>query len=59
MADTDGTFGDPEKSERPCRKCKGTNVTVKEWESSCGGYLDYKYACDDCNHTWWVDGIDS
>lgn len=59
MAEHEGTFKELEKTERPCHKCKGTNVTVQDWDSSCGGYTDYKYTCGDCKHVWWVDGIDS
>jgi hypothetical protein len=60
MADSDGTFGD----EKPatgvrCRKCDGRNITVRTWESSCGGYEDEKYSCGDCGHYWWVEGPDS
>lgn len=44
----------------PCRKC-GTagHIQVREWESSCGGYEDYKYRCNYCDETWWIDGPDA
>lgn len=42
-----------------CRKCKKESAICYVWESSCGGYEDYKYVCQECKHVWWVDGIDS
>ncbi len=60
IKDTGPTQESDEKLTKiPCRKCKGTKVTVYEWESSCGGHEDYRYTCGDCGHAWWVDGIDS
>ena len=59
MADSDGTFAEAKKVEWPCRKCKSTNVTEREWDSSCGGWTDYQYTCNDCGHSWWEEGIDS
>jgi hypothetical protein len=43
----------------PCRKCGEKQVTMYTWESSCGGYEDYRFTCRACKATWWVDGIDS
>jgi hypothetical protein len=59
MADSDGTFQEPKDAGVNCRECKGGPVTYETWESSCGGYEDYKYTCGECGATWWVDGIDS
>ena len=59
MDESEGQFSKPEVSICLCRKCNSKNVTCQEWESSCGGYEDYKYTCNDCNYVWWVDGIDS
>lgn len=60
MAEHQGDFGDEHESkDRPCPKCKGGPVMYRVWESSCGGYEDYKYRCAACGHTWWIDGIDS
>ena len=59
MNDSDGTFSEATEVTRKCRKCGGPNVTVKSWESSCGGYEDYKYTCSDCGHYWWIDGPDT
>ena len=42
-----------------CRKCKEPRVTESKWESSCGGYEDYKYTCAACGFYWWEEGIDS
>lgn len=61
VPETAGNFSDETAlPDVPCRKCKQIgNVIVKDWESSCGGYEDYKYTCKACNHVWWIDGIDS
>ena len=58
VAETDGTFAKPKSSDRPCPKCGEQKVTYETWESSCGGYDDYKFTCE-CGHFWWVDGGDS
>lgn len=55
----EGTFKPWEQSDRPCRRCKATAVRCRLWESSCGGYEDWKYECLICGYVWWVDGIDS
>jgi hypothetical protein len=61
MSENEGTFqkGKP-VPDYACRSCrvKG-HVVEEEWESSCGGYEDYKYTCTACEYVWWVDGIDS
>lgn len=57
-----GTFNAPEANvyTRRCRKCdKETAHKCESWESSCGGYEDYKYTCSTCGTVHWVDGIDS
>jgi len=61
MEDSDGTFDQTENTLTACHKCKQQTVEVKEWNSSCGGYTDYKYTCTNpaCKHYWWVDGADS
>lgn len=58
MSESEGEFTDTKFSTRSCPKCNG-QVKVETWESSCGGYEDYKYTCVQCKHVWWVDGIDS
>jgi DNA-directed RNA polymerase subunit M/transcription elongation factor TFIIS len=59
MKESEGTF---EKgvfpSEKACPSCGEKKCTYQVWESSCGGYEDYKYSCR-CGYEWWVDGIDS
>jgi hypothetical protein len=61
MAEFEGNFtkGRPVPDVQ-CRRC-GEKGKCKEqlWESSCGGYEDYKYTCGGCGHVWWVEGIDS
>jgi DNA-directed RNA polymerase subunit M/transcription elongation factor TFIIS len=59
MKDSEGTFQTPQATNCKCRKCKDGPVVYETWESSCGGYEDYKYTCKACGYTWWVDGIDS
>lgn len=59
MAEHEGQFTAEEKSDRPCPKCGQASVTTRCWESSCGGYEDYRHTCQSCQHSWWVEGIDS
>lgn len=60
MAESEGTFeAEKRQSDRKCDKCHSSKVTYRVWESSCGGYEDYKYTCGECGHWWWIDGIDS
>lgn len=59
MAEHQGSFGRAVASDTECRFCKATTVTEKKWESSCGGWVDWKYTCGTCQKTWWVEGIDS
>jgi uncharacterized OB-fold protein len=58
-SESDGTFREGKQSDRPCRKCGLLSVTVREWESVCGGYLDYKFECRACGYVWWIDGPDA
>ena len=55
IVDTGQTVG------RFCRKkCKELTQHKSElFESSCGGYEDYRYTCTICGAIHWVDGIDS
>lgn len=51
---------EPARSERtPCRKCGGSNVWYRVWESSDGAFEDYHYTCNDCECDWWIDGPDA
>ncbi len=61
MAEHEGTFQPAEEKRHRCYKCKQDTVKMETWDSSCGGYTDYKYTCENpaCKHVWWVDGIDS
>lgn len=60
MGDHEGDFGEYEKSDRPCPKCKSAEQHfVRLWESHCGGYEDEKHECRACHYTWWVEGPDS
>jgi len=58
IPESEGTFREPEPTDRSCRKCGERTVTVQLWDSNDGAYVDAKYTCA-CGHTWWVDGIDS
>ena len=43
-----------------CKHCMiETEHTVEQFDSSCGGYEDYKYTCITCKHGFWIDGPDS
>lgn len=56
--DPDWTKAD--KPQSPCPKCNQTGgIEYQEWESSCGGYDDYKYRCTKCNAEWWIEGADA
>lgn len=59
MPDSAGTFAGEKPCDDACRKCKAKQVVYSKWESSCGGYEDYKYRCNTCGHVWWEEGIDS
>jgi DNA-directed RNA polymerase subunit RPC12/RpoP len=60
MADSQGEFQEFKvQPDVPCRKCGVHAVSMREWESSCGGWEDYQYRCAACGHKWWVEGIDS
>ena len=59
MAESEGDFSNERPAQCPCRKCAKSNVTVRTWDSSCGGYEDFKYTCPDCGHYWWIEGADS
>ena len=55
----DGTYQVERPDDDPCRKCGAKSVVYRVWESSCGGFEDYRYDCKACGASWWVDGIDS
>jgi len=57
-AEYEGKFDDEKPVDRKCPKCSKP-MTVKTWESSCGGYEDEKYTCTVCGYYYWVDGPDS
>ncbi len=59
IADSAGTFAQERDVDRPCPKCGVRPVKMRVWESSCGGYEDEAYRCPACDHSWWIDGIDS
>lgn len=60
MKESDGTFSAAGTAERSCARCRRDTVHDSEkWESSCGGYEDYKYTCLRCGAVHWVEGIDS
>lgn len=49
----------PCHSEWECRKCKSKNGKYRTHESSDGGWEDDEIKCNDCGHSYWIDGIDS
>ena len=59
MTEDEGDFQNPwVGSDYKCTECGG-KTQERAWDSSCGGYTDYKYRCKECGHTHWVDGPDS
>lgn len=42
-----------------CPNCGARNISFRCWESDCGGFEDFQYRCDACDHTWWVESADS
>lgn len=59
ILESDGSFKQIEQ-KYDCPHCKSKNsVSIKIWESSCGGYEDEKNSCEKCGKIWWVEGIDS
>lgn len=59
MAESEGDLGKAQATERSCPSCKTQTMTVQEWESSDGGWVDFKYTCSTCGKAVWIDGIDS
>jgi len=61
MPDSAGDFTPPKAEPLiECRHCKQTgHVSRRTWDSSCGGWTDYRYDCSACGKGWWVEGIDS
>ena len=53
-------FTETSTQVRHCDHCKEEKLfDVQLWESSCGGFEDYKYTCPSCKHGFWIDGPDS
>lgn len=42
-----------------CPKCSKPTLVCLKWESDDGAYEEYKYRCQVCGHTWWVEGPDA
>ena len=59
LSDSDGKFSDMTPCEAKCQNCGEQKVSYRMWESSCGGYEDYKFTCRACGHSWWVEGTDA
>lgn len=61
MAESEGVLGVEEKTTTRCRNrnCDSTDVVCQKWDSSDGGYTDWKYTCRACGHVWWIDGPDA
>lgn len=58
MSDLAGLFSDEQSTDVRCPNDGGPCV-VSTWESTCGGYEDFRYRCTQCGHTWWVEGPDA
>ena len=61
MPESAGTFSKPEEQLYRCYGCGKETAQCKAWDSSCGGYTDYKYTCTDpaCGKVHWEEGADS
>jgi hypothetical protein len=59
MHESEGHFSQPEPTQSHCRHCSRETVKVQAWDSHCGSYTDYKYTCDHCGHSWWIEGPDA
>lgn len=42
-----------------CLKCGSKHIRSRCVESSCGGFDDYKFKCDSCDHIWWCESADA
>ena len=42
-----------------CRNCLEPAATMERWDSSCGGYTDYKFTCARCGFVRWEEGADA
>lgn len=59
MSEFEGVFNEQQTVQRKCRKCSSNTAILEVWESSCGGYENYKYTCQECKSITWIDVIDS
>lgn len=60
MPESAGEFQKPDERRFNCRACGGIETVIATpWESSCGGYEDYKMRCTKCDKTWWEEGADA
>lgn len=59
MAEKEGTFTPAGPEVYKCRKCGERRAQCEIWESSCGGYSDEKYTCNECGYAWWIEGPDA
>ncbi len=56
----DGKFSASITCQIQCPKCKNQEDNARQqWDSSCGGYTDFRMTCWDCGHEWWIEGSDS
>jgi len=60
LRETDGVFHKSVPSNVACPVCELVGqVLVQQWDSSCGGWTDYRYTCGACKKRWWVEGSDA
>lgn len=60
LPESSGSFSAERLCSRPCRTCdQVTEHKCETWNSSCGGFTDYKFTCLICRAVHWIDGIDS
>jgi len=48
----------PEKYMIKCHMCNGVDIWFQCWESSDVAHSEVRYECHNCDHIWWVEGID-
>lgn len=60
MTEPPGKFTtDWKRCDALCRSCGGSSIVERTWESDDGAFEDHCYRCEECGHTWWVDGPDA
>lgn len=61
MPESAGTLTPTNDGHHHCYGCGKSTAKCESWNSSCGGYTDYKYTCTDpaCGKVRWEEGSDA